>query len=159
MSMVTLSWIVHTGYLLQEPQQIITNPNLTEAAMPDQVHNTTMKTETGKVNPDHNLIFTGIAARVIMIHTEAAQGHLIEIITATIGAAHNAHTPPTEVTAINITVTHHIINILDHPHIEVLQLTTPEIAVGHTHDHPTYLQSETCTYQIHIPADHEANHT
>ena len=29
MSMVTLSWIVHTGYLFQEPQQNITNPYLT----------------------------------------------------------------------------------------------------------------------------------
>ena len=39
--MVTLLWIALTGYLLQKPQQIITNPNLTEAAMPDQVHSIT----------------------------------------------------------------------------------------------------------------------
>ena len=50
------------GYLLQEPQQIITNPDLTEATMPDQVHETTMKTGTGEVNPDHNLSFADITA-------------------------------------------------------------------------------------------------
>ena len=61
-NMVTLSWIAHTGYLLQEPQQIITNLNLPEAAMPDQVHDTTVKTGTGGVNSDHNLIFADIAA-------------------------------------------------------------------------------------------------
>ena len=60
--MVTLLWIVHTGYLLQEPQQIITNPNLREAAMPDQVQGTTMKTGTGEVVPDHNLVFRDIVA-------------------------------------------------------------------------------------------------
>ena len=43
MSMVTLSWITHIGYLLHEPQQNITNPDLTEAAPLDQVQDTTMK--------------------------------------------------------------------------------------------------------------------
>ena len=62
MSTVTLSWIVHPGYLPQEPQQIITNPNLTETALPDQVQDTTMKTGTGEVIPGHNLIFTDITA-------------------------------------------------------------------------------------------------
>ena len=61
-TVVTLSWIVHTGFLIQEPQQIITNPNLTEATMPDHVHVTTIKKGTGNVNPDHNLIFTDITA-------------------------------------------------------------------------------------------------
>ena len=94
-----------------------------------------------------------------MIHTEAAHGHNTRINAATTGAAHNAHAPPIEVTAINLTVTHHIYHIADHPHIEVLQLTTPEIIVDHAHDHPTNLQGETCTGHIHIPADHKANHT
>ena len=137
--MVTLSWIAHTGYLLQKAQEIITNPNLLEATMPDQVHDTTMKTGTGKVNPDHNLIFTDIAAQVIMIHTETAQGHDIKIITASTGAAHNNHTPYIEVTAINPAMTHHTDHIADHPHIEVSQLTNPEIAVDHTYEHPTNL--------------------
>ena len=75
--MVTLSWIAQTGYLLQEPQQNITNPNLPEATMPDQVHDTTMKTGTGEVDPDCNLIFVDIAAQVITIHTEATQGHTL----------------------------------------------------------------------------------
>ena len=37
-------------------------PNLTEASMPDQVQGTTVKAGTGKVIPDHNIIFTDIAA-------------------------------------------------------------------------------------------------
>ena len=32
----------------------LTNPNLTETTMPDPVHDTTMKTGTGKVDPDHD---------------------------------------------------------------------------------------------------------
>ena len=125
--MVTLSWIVHTRYLLQEPQQIITNPNLTEVTMIDQVHNTTMQTEICEVNPDHNLIFTDIAAQVITIHTEATQDHNIGIIRATTGAAHNAHSPPIMVTVIDLAMTCHINLIADHPHIETLLLPTPEI--------------------------------
>ena len=83
MNMVTLSWIVHTGYLLQEPQQNITNPDLTEAAILDKVQGTTMKTRTGQVISDHNLIFTDIAAQVVTIHTEATPGHGTGIIAAT----------------------------------------------------------------------------
>ena len=91
MNMVTLSWIVHTGYLLQEPQQNITNQILTEATMPDQVQGTTMKTGTGKAVPDHNPIFTDITAQAIIIHTEAAPGHDIEIIAATAGVTQCSH--------------------------------------------------------------------
>ena len=94
-----------------------------------------------------------------MIHTEATQGHNIGIIAATTGAAHDAKPPHIEVTAINLTATHHNALIADHPHIEVLWLTVSEITVDHVHDHPTNLQGETCTGHIHIPADHEANHT
>ena len=79
-----------------------------------------MKTRTGKVIPDHNLISTDITAQVIMIHTEADQGHDIGIIAATPGVAHNAHTPHIEITDINFDTTHHIVLIVDHPHIEVL---------------------------------------
>ena len=82
--MVTLSWIVHTGYLLWKPQQNMTNPNLTEATILDQVQGTTLKKGTGKVVPGHNLIFTGITAQVIMMHTEAA---------AMTGVAHDSHNP------------------------------------------------------------------
>ena len=52
-----------------------------------------MKTGTGIVIPDNNLIFIDIAAQVIMIHTEAAPGHDIGIIVAIPGVAHDAHTP------------------------------------------------------------------
>ena len=159
MSMITLSWIVQTRYLLQEPQQLIPNPNLTEATMPDQGQGATMKTGTGQVDPDHNLIFEDITAWVVTVHTEATHGHSIRIITATTEAAHNIHAPPIQVTAIDPTMTHPADHIMDHPHIEVLQLTTPEIVVDHVHDHPTNLQGETHTDQVHIPADHEANHT
>ena len=159
MNMVTLSWIAYTGYLLEDLQQIITNPNLPEATMSDQVHDTTVKTETGKVNPDHNLLSADFTARVIAIYTEITQGHNTRINTATTGAAHNAHTAPIEVTVIDLAVTYHTNLIADHPHIEILQLTTPEIAVDHTHEHPTNLQGKTHTNQVHIPADHKANHT
>ena len=83
MSMATLSWIVHIGYLLQEPQQNITNPDLTEAAPIDQVQDTSLKTGTGEIIADHNLVFTDITAQVVMTHTEATQGHDIGIIAAT----------------------------------------------------------------------------
>ena len=157
--MVTLSWIAHTGYLLWEPQQNITNANLTEAVMPDQVQSTTMKTGTGKVIPDHNLIFTDITARVITIHSEATPCHDIGIIAATPGVAHDAHAPHIEITTINSAMTHHTDLIADHPHIEVLQLTTPEIIVDHIHVHPTNLQGKICTGHIHIPANHTSRRT
>ena len=48
MNIVTLSWIVHTRYLLQEPQQFITN--LPEVAKPGKVQDTTIKTDTGKAD-------------------------------------------------------------------------------------------------------------
>ena len=74
-------------------------------------------------------------------------------------ASHDADAPTIEVIATNPTATHGTDQIADHPCIEVLQLTTPEITVDHTHNHPTNLQGETCTGHIHIPADHEANLT
>ena len=159
MSMVTLSWFGHTGYLLWEPQQKTTNPDLTEAVLLDQVQDITMKIATGKVIPNHSLIFTGITAQVIITHTEAAPGHNIEIITATQGVAHDAHIPHIEITVINPAVTHHTNLIADHPHIKVPQLTTPEIIVYHIRIHPTNPQGEICTGHIHISAGHEANHT
>ena len=94
-----------------------------------------------------------------MIHTEAAPGHDIRMISATPGVAHDAYAPLIAVTAIDFLTTHHIDFITDHLHIEALWLTTPEITVDHAHDHPTNLQGENCTGQIHIPADHEANYT
>ena len=94
-----------------------------------------------------------------MIHTQATQGHNIGINAATTRAAHDNHAPPIEATNIDPTATHHINHISDHPHIEVLQLTNPEIAVDHTPDLPTNLQGRTHTDQVHIPVDHEGNHT
>ena len=116
-----------------------TSPTQTSQKLPcpGQVQGTTMKTGTGKVIPDHNLIFIDIAARVITIHTEATPGYDIGIIAATPGVAHETHAPHIEITAINP--------------------TTPEI-IHHVHIHPTNLQGEICTGHIHIPADHEANH-
>ena len=64
-----------------------------------------------------------------------------------------------EITAIDLAMTHHNDHIADHPHIGVPQLTSLDITVDHAHDHPTNLQSKTYTGHIHIPADHEANHT
>ena len=68
------------------------------------------------------------------------------------------HPPPIEDTAIDLTMTHHINYITDHPHIEVLQLTNPEINVDHTHGYPTDLQGKTRTDQVHIPAGYKENH-
>ena len=52
---------------------------------------------------------------------------------------------------------HHTNPIADHLHLEVPQLTTPEIKVDHIHIHPTNPPGDICTGHIHIPADHEAN--
>ena len=78
---------------------------------------------------------------------------------ATLGAAHDDHPPPIEATAIDLAMTHHIDCIADHPDIEVLQLTNPAITADHAHDHPTDLQGRTHKDQVHIPGDHEENHT
>ena len=94
-----------------------------------------------------------------MIYTEATQGHNTGINAATTGAAHNDHIPPIEATAIDPTFTHHIEHITDHPHIEVIELTNPEIAVNHAHDHPTNLQGRTGTDEIHILGDHKEKRT
>ena len=96
-----------------------------------------MKKETGKANPDHNLIFKNITAQVVMILAEATQGHNIRTDAATTGAAPDNCNPAIEVTAIELATTHYINLITDHPQIEVLQLITPEIAVVHTHK-PSY---------------------
>ena len=140
-------------------QQNITNPDLTEAALLDQVQGTTVKTGTGKVVPCHNLIFTGNAAQVIMIHTEATPGHHIGVITATPGIVHNTQAPHIEIIAINPTMTHHTDPTADHPHTEVLQLTTPEIVVDHIHVHPMNPQGKIHIGHTHNPADQEENYT
>ena len=139
------------------PQQFITN--LPEIAMPDQVQDTTIKKETVKADPDHNLTFENIAAWVITILTEVIQGHNTEIDAAIIGVAHNDCAPHIEATATDLTVTHHIDHTADHSHIEVLQPTNPGITVDHIPNHPTNLQGRTHTDQVCFPADHEENHT
>ena len=60
MNVVTLSWTVHTEYLLQELQQHITNH--TSITTPDKVQGTTVKTETDEADQDHSPIFTDITA-------------------------------------------------------------------------------------------------
>ena len=155
--MVTLSWIIHSRYLIQEPQQLTTN--LPEVAIEDQVQDTTVKTETGKANPNHSLIFKDITAQAITIHIEATLDCDTKIDAAIVGAAQDDHAPPIEATVIDLVATHHIDHITDHPHIEVLQLIKSEIGVGHIHDHPTNLQGRTHVDQVHTPADQEENHT
>ena len=155
--MVTLSWTVHTRYLLWEPQPITTN--LTEVTMPDQVQGTTMGIETDKGNPGHSLMFEGFTAPVIMIPIEAAVDHNTAIDEATTGAAHDDLAPPIEAIGIDLTMTHYIDHITDHPHIEALQVIDPKIAVDHIHDHPTNLQGMNHIDQVHNPAGQEENHT
>ena len=91
-----------------------------------------------------------------MIHTGATPGHDIGITAATLGVAHDTHPPHT---AIDPTMTHHTDLIADHRHIEILNLTTTEIVVDHVHIHPTNPQGKLHTDNIHIPANHKANHT
>ena len=90
-NMVTLSWIAQVRYLLQEPQQFITN--LPEVAMPGPVQDITMKTGTGEANPDNIHIIENIADQVITVLSEATQGHNTRTDIATIGAAHDDHNP------------------------------------------------------------------
>ena len=104
--------------------------------MPDQVQGTTVMIETDKVDPDCILTTESITAQVITIPIEATPDHNTRIDT---GAAHDDLAPPIEATAINLTTTHHINHIADHPHIEALQVINPEIAVVHIQDHPTDL--------------------
>ena len=92
-----------------------------------------------------------------MIPVEADLDHNAGIDAATTGAAHNDLTEPIEATAIDLAMTHHINHIVDHPHIEVLQVIDPEITVGHIHDHPTDLQGMNHLDQVHNPAGEE-NH-
>ena len=100
-----------------------------------------MKTETGKANPDHSLIFEDITAQAIMIHIEATLDHDTEIDAAIAEAAHDNLTPSTEDTATDLTVTPLINHIADHPNTNALLATDPNITVGHTHGHPIGLSS------------------
>ena len=99
-----------------------------------------MKIEIDKVDPDSILTTESITAQVITIPIEATLDDITRIDIATTGTAHNDFTQPIETTANDITVTHHIIHITDHPHIEALQVIDSEIAVGHIQDHPTDCQ-------------------
>ena len=105
--------------------------------MPDQVLDTTVKTETSKANPDHSLIFKDITAQAIVIHIEATLDHGTEIDAAITEASHDNLTPTTVDTATYLTVTPLINHITDYPKTEALQATNPNIIVGHTHDHPS----------------------
>ena len=100
-----------------------------------------MKTENGKGNPDHSLIFKDITAQAIMICIEAALDCNIEIDAAITEAAHDNLTPPTENTATDFIMTHLIDHIVDHLNIKPLQAIDPNIIEGHTHDQPTGLPS------------------
>ena len=82
------------GHIVMDcPHLNTTNPDHTEAVVPGQVQDTTVKTGTGKVVPGHNHICMDITAQVIMTHIEATPGHDIRIITATPEVAYNTHAP------------------------------------------------------------------
>ena len=155
-NLFTLSLTVHTKYLLQELQQLITN--ITEITMPGQVQGITVTVETDKADPDHSLTFEDIPAHVIMIPIEAALDNKTGIDAATTGAAHEDLASPIEATTIDLTMTHHIDNIADHLHIEAIQVINPEIAVGHIHDYPTDHQGMSHEDQVHNPAGQKENH-
>ena len=155
--MVTLSWTVQKRYLLQEPKQLTTS--FTEVTMADQTWGTTMKTETGEADPDHNLIFEDIAAPAITICIEATLDCNTRINAATAEAAHYNPAPPTEDTATDLAVTPLTDHIADHPNTEAFQATHTNIIVGHTHDHPIGLQGMNCTHQACNPAGQGEKHT
>ena len=148
MNMVTLSWIAQTGYLLQEPSK--SSPTQTSQKLPCHIKFMTPPWRQGQVELIQitiSLLHTSPLESLWFIHRPlkvTTSGQLQIII---------------EVRAIKLTATHHIDLIADHPHIEVLQLTTPEFAVDHTLDHPTSLQGECHTDWVHSLMDHVANHT
>ena len=118
-----------------------------------------MKIETDKVDPDHSPIFEDIAAQVIAIYIEAILYCNTGIDATTTGAVHNDLTQPTEDTATNLTMTHHIGDITDDYKIKALQVIDPEIAIDHIHNHLTDLQDMNLAIQIHIPAGQEEETT
>ena len=156
MNMVTLSWTVHTRYLLWKLQWLTTN--LTGVTIQDQVQDTTMNTETGKADPDHSLIFKDITAQAIAIHIEATLDHNTEIEAAITEATHDNLIPTTEDTVTDLTMTHLTNHIADHLNTEALQTIDPDIIVGHTHNQPTGLQVMNHIDQSHNPAGQGDNH-
>ena len=117
-----------------------------------------MKTETGKANPDHGLIFKDITTQANVICIEAALDHNTEIDAAITEAAHDNLTPPIENTATDLAVTHLTDHITDHLNTEALQAIDPNIIVSHTHDQPTGLQGMNHVNQAHNPAGQGDNH-
>ena len=55
-------------------------------------------------------------------------------------------------TATDLAMTHCTSHITDHPRIAAPWVTSPEIIIGHTNDHPTSCQGMNHTDQIHTPA-------
>ena len=94
-----------------------------------------------------------------MTNIEGTPGHETGIIITTPQVAHDAHVPHTEITAIDPAMIHHTKSTAGHPHTEVPQPTTAEIKVDSIHINPINPPGETHTGHIHIPADHEVNHT
>ena len=152
MNMVTLSWTVHTEYLLQESQWLTTN--LMEVTMSDSVWGTTVMIETGKADTDHSLAFEDIIAWVIITPIEVTLDHNVRTDAATTGAAHNNLPQSTKATAttIYLTVTHHINHFAVLHNIKALWVIDPEIALGHIHGHPIDLQGTHHEDQVHNPA-------
>ena len=143
-SMVTLLWIGLTGFLLQEPQQRITNPNYTKVTRPGQA--------PGKAIPGLSHTFTDTAAQVVMMHIEAIVGHNIGIIATITAVVYDAQIPQMGVIATNPAVTHHIDQTVEHPHTEAHD-TIPEIEVTHIHIHPTNHQDKIHIGCTHTPVD------
>ena len=117
-----------------------------------------MTIETNKVDPDHILTIESITVCVLVIPIEATLDHNTGIDATTTGAAHNNLTQPIGVTAIDLSATHHINHITDHPHIDDFQVIDPKIAVDHIHNQPIDLQDMNLANQIHIPAGQEEDH-
>ena len=111
-----------------------------------------MKTGTGAVSLDHNLILRDITAKVTMTPTDAIPGHTTGITDAITEVVHDIHTQT--LTCIVFTMT---LCITDHLDIEALQLT-PEITVDHALDQPSNPPRKPHTNLHHIPEDHKVKH-
>ena len=142
-NMGKLSWTAHTEYLLLEIQQHIRNH--TRVTMPDQDEGITMKIEADKAIADYSLILGDITPSVIAIHIGSTLDCNIGIDAATTGAVHYNLTQPTEDTATDLAMTHHISHMTSHPNIKALQVIDPKTAVDHIHNHPTDLQDMNLT--------------
>ena len=85
--------IAHTGHHPQVHLHAITDCNPIPGTAPDRLLITITRTGTDTADQDHSPILIDTTTTVTMIPTEAAPGHIIEMVDVTIGVLHDALTP------------------------------------------------------------------